>query len=311
MLDYGARTERKRRMPRVLAYVIFWGLVLWIGARAFLPSRGPVLSPVPEDPRVSIIAALFSREKKPEDLKRKIQDAAKDWTNYSVLVADYTSPFRMEINETVIYTAASVNKLPILAALYYYAQAGDIDLDEVITIQPADVQNYGTGSIQYDPPGTTYSIKTLAKLMIQKSDNTAAYVLTNHIVGAVKIQELMKSWGLTQTDTLKDNKTSNRDMAVLMEKLYTGKIANEAATLEMLGFLKDSDFEDRLPALLPDGVTVYHKIGTETRVIHDVGVVTDGKATYYIGVFTNEVTNEEAAVKLIAQVSKIVYDFMR
>lgn len=298
-------------MPRVLAYVIFWGLVLWIGARAFLPSRGPVLSPVPEDPRVSIIAALFSREKKPEDLKRKIQEAAKDWTNYSVLVADYTSPFRMEINETVIYTAASVNKLPILAALYYYAQAGDIDLDEVVTIQPADVQNYGTGSIQYDPPGTTYSIKTLAKLMIQKSDNTAAYVLTNHIVGAVKIQELMKSWGLTQTDTLKDNKTSNRDMAVLMEKLYTGKIANEAATLEMLGFLKDSDFEDRLPALLPDGVTVYHKIGTETRVIHDVGVVTDGKATYYIGVFTNEVTNEEAAVKLIAQVSKIVYDFMR
>lgn len=310
MLDYPIDTPKKRKIPKLLAYLVFWGLVLLVGRRAFLTSSGPTLSPVPEEPHASFVASLFTKEKNPENLKLKIQEAAKGWLNYSVVVADYQSPLRVDINDTVIYTAASVNKIPILAALYYYAQAGEIDLDRVITLQAADILDYGTGTMRYDEPGTTYSIRTIAQLMIKKSDNTAAYILTNHIVGAEKIQSLLASWGLTQTDIV-NNKTSNRDIAILMQKIYSGNAVNQAYTQEMLGYMKDTDFEDRLPALLPEGVTVYHKIGTEERVIHDAGVVTDGKTTYYIGAFVGEVTNEQEAVALIAQISKLVYEFMR
>ena len=69
----------------------------------------------------------------------------------------------MGINESVIFTAASVNKVPILAALYEEAQKGNVDFNRVITLQASDIQDYGTGSIRYDPPGTTYSVKTLAQ----------------------------------------------------------------------------------------------------------------------------------------------------
>lgn len=261
-----------------------------------------ITSPLPDERKTST--------KSPDTLRRRIQETVNNrWKNYSVYVKDYNSSFTMGINETVIFTAASVNKVPIVAALYYYAGRGEIDLDERVTIQAKDIQHTGTGSIRYDPPGSIYSLKTLAKLSIEQSDNTAAYVLGNYTVGIPRIQTLMTDWGLTQTDIV-DNKTSNRDMAILLEKIYRGEVTNAASTQEMLAFFKDTEFEDRLPALLPESATVYHKIGNEIAVMHDVGIVTDATATYYIGILTSDITDEEEAKKIIAQISKLVYDYL-
>lgn len=271
----------------------------------------PIISPIPEQAEQSKpLIAFFSKKKSPQELLEKIDITVGDnIKNYSVLIDDMKNTFTAGTGENEIYVAASINKIPILAALYYYAQKGDIDLDEVITLQAADIQDYGTGSLRYESPGATYSIKTLAKLMIKQSDNTAAYILSNHIIGLDKIQLIVDQWGLTQTD-MTENKTSNKDMAALFRKIYENKITNKANTEEMLSFFKDTDFETRLPALLPKGVTVYHKIGSEIRNVHDVGIVTFGKVAYYIGVFTNEVTDEPEAEKTIANISKLVYEYM-
>ena len=79
---------------------------------------------------------------------------------------------------------------------------------------------------------------------------------------------------------------------------------------EMLAFLKDSDFEDRIPALLPKDAVVYHKIGTAVGEVHDAGVVVYGKTKYYIGIFTKDIGDEEQAANLMADVSKIIFDYM-
>lgn len=300
---------KKRRLPRIFFAILVIGVAVYGLSRSLRPQ--PVISPIPEEKSQSNSPIFFGKKKEPsalaEQIKKEIGDS---WNNYSLYVKDYTSDFSVGVNEEVIYTAASVNKLPILAALYFLAEARDIDLDQSITLQAADIQDFGTGVIRYDAPGTTYSIKTLALLMIQKSDNTAAYILANHVIGITRLQELVTSWGLIQTD-IENNKTSNKDIAILFEKIINNKVANIAYTEEMLSFLKKTDFEDRLPAGLPKGVTVYHKIGTEVRTIHDVGIVTDGKVRYYVGIFTTDVDSEEEAVKRIARISKIIYDFMR
>ena len=134
-------------------------------------------------------------------------------------------------------------------------------------------------------------------------------MLANHIIGFSKLQAIVNQWGLTQTD-MTENKTSNQDMAKLFRLIYENKITNKANTEEMLSFFKDTDFETRLPALLPKGVTVYHKIGSEVRNVHDVGIVTFGNVAYYIGVFTNEITDDPEAEKTIANISKVVYEYM-
>jgi beta-lactamase class A len=117
-------------------------------------------------------------EKDPDVLQNKIKQLiGTAWDNYSVYVVDYTSKFTMGINESTIFDAASINKVPILTALYAGAAKGQIDFDKSITLQQADIQDYGTGSIRYDPVGSTYSVKTLTRLMMQKKRQYRWYLL--------------------------------------------------------------------------------------------------------------------------------------
>jgi beta-lactamase class A len=311
----GVRSKRKRWVRFIFLVTSVVITVLLI--RSFFRNRVTVISPIPDDmvivqntPKPKSFT-LFKKQKSVDDLTEKINNTlGGKWSDYSIIVEDYTSDFALRISEGEIFVAASVNKVPILAALYYYANKGEVDLDRDITVQAADIQDYGTGSLRYDKPGAVYSVKTLAKLMIKQSDNTAAYILANHIVGFPKLKEVVATWGLSQTDMVA-NKTSNLDMAKMFRLIYDRKVTDEAHTLEMLSFLKDTDFETRLPADLPDGTTAYHKIGTEVGIIHDAGIVTDGKHTYYVGVFTSGTTEGEETDKLMATLSKTVYDYMK
>lgn len=289
------------------------GFILIIAAAIFSiqKSQSVVVSPVPDTPPSSPITVLFPRKKNPDELQKKIVSLiGNTWKNYSVYVKDYSSDFTVGINESVIFTAASVNKIPILANLYVRVQKKQIDLDTPVTLQASDIQDYGTGTIRYDPPGTSYSVKTLTRLMMQKSDNTAAFLLAHYVVGVDAIQSQLADWGLTQTDMI-GNKTSNKDMERMLAKIYTGGIANTALTQEMLAFMKDSDFEDRIPLLLPKDTTVYHKTGDGDGAVHDVGIIEYKDKKYYLGVFTSDITDEDQAKKLIGTLSKTVYDFLK
>ena len=291
----------------------FVGFILIIAAAIFSiqKSQSTVVSPVPDTPPSSPLTVLFPRKKNPDELQKKIVSLiGNTWKNYSVYVKDYSSDFTVGINESVIFTASSINKIPILASLYVRVQKRQIDLDAPITLQASDIQDYGTGTIRYDPPGTSYSVKTLARLMMQKSDNTAAFLLANYVIGVNTIQSELTAWGLTQTN-MTDNKTSNKDMERMLAKIYTGGIANTALTQEMLAFMKDSDFEDRIPILLPKDVTVYHKTGDGDGAVHDVGIIEQGGKKYYLGIFTSDITDENQTKKLIGSISKTVYDFLK
>lgn len=309
--DYRLKTAHHRKISK---FLILGFIVILVSGAVFFrvkTASSEIISPLPSDNHPNPFFSLFSQKKNPDQLRQKIQEAVgNSWKNYSAVVEDYNSSFSMAIGENVIYAGASVNKIPILAALYYLSQKGEVSLDQIITLQQTDIQDYGTGSIRYDPPGTTYSVKTLARLMMQKSDNTAAYLLANYVVGLDKTQALITSWGLAQTDMV-NNKTSNHDMAILFRKIFQEKVTNHALTSELLSFLKDGEIEDRLPALLPPETTVYHKTGNAIGSLHDVGIIQSGKTKYYLGIFTSDVTNEQETIALMAKISKLVYDFMR
>lgn len=308
---YRHQTHKKNRFGCLVIFLLILLLSAYVLIRPHQSTA--IISPLPDDftpPRKPFFEFL-SKSKKPEDLKNTVKALADSkWKNYSILVIDFNSDFVIGLNETSMYDAASINKIPILAMLYHQASNKGIDFSKTITLQAKDIQDYGTGSIRYDSPGSVYSIRTLANLMIKKSDNTAAYILANHILKLKDIQSYIESLGLTQTNMI-DNTTSNKDMGLLFTEIFKGNVANTALTTEMIGLLKDTDFEDRLPAKLPDGVTVYHKIGTGIGAVHDAGVVEHEDSKYYIGIFTSNITDEEQVSEQVAEVSKAVYEFMR
>lgn len=240
------------------------------------------------------------------EIKTLIETQNGSWSVYLLDLNDAQK--RIGINENVIHRAASVNKLYVLASLYYLAAKEEIDLDETVTLSKGDIQDYGTGTIRYDSPGTVYSLKTLARLLIEKSDNTAEYILRARM-GDEEIQSLVDEFDFNQT-SIADNKTSLSDVQALFKKIANEEITNKAYTQEMMDFLNQTDFEDRLPTLLPKDVDVYHKIGNEVGNIHDVGMVIKDNKKYFLGIMTSDIGDtEEEAKKTIAQISKIVYDF--
>src|SRR3990167_5418177 len=73
-----------------------------------------IVSPIPGFPSEgSPLQFFFAKKKDPLNLKRAIQKIAETTLkNYSVVVIDYKSDFSFAFNDSVIYTAASVNKVP-------------------------------------------------------------------------------------------------------------------------------------------------------------------------------------------------------
>lgn len=293
----------------------FLGILSLTGGLFFLLEKNPIssktVSPLPDEVSPNILSRLFRKKKDMNILKtRLIQQIGTTEPNYSIFVYDIKNSSSLGIHETALHTGASINKLPILAVLYYLAQKGTIDLDRIVTLQEDDIQDYGTGSIRYQKPGTQYSIKTLATLMIKQSDNTAAYILANHTIGVSILQTILTGWGLTQTD-MANNKISAYDLFLLMKKMYEERVANHAFTLDMFSTMKDTDFEDRIPAKLPSEAVVYHKIGTGVGVVHDAGIVVSPTSTYFVAFLFSNVANEQKTVTRIGDLSKTVYDFLQ
>lgn len=303
--------KRKIRILPIITWIIIIGVAAYFANKVSFSDANGIISPLPNSTSSpSTLQILFDGKiRSQNELITKIKTLTeKKQGFYSVYIYDLTANTGIGINETTILTAASVNKLPVLAALYYENEAGTLDLDQRITLQAKDIQDFGTGVLRYQGPGGLYSLKTLAQLLIEKSDNTAAYVLTQ-IIGESRIQELVEKWGMSQTDII-NNKTSNKDMALLLTKMYKEQIVGHALTTEMIGFMDDSDFENRLPKLLPETVKIYHKIGNEVGYVHDVGIITLRDRPYYLGVMTNDILDVEDTETTIAEISKFVFDYM-
>jgi len=278
----------KRRLGAIFVFAIFFTM---LGRHlTFLPTINLSTNPIEVD------------------IKNDVSKITKDKKGfYSVYFKDLNSGKTFGIDENQINTGASINKLPIIAALYLLDREGKISLDDRVTIQENDIQDYGTGSIRYQEMPQTYSLRNLAKLALNQSDNTAAHVISVRI-GEDNVQKLVDNWDMKQTNMI-DNKTTAYDMSLLLEKIYNGKIAGSANTKELLEFMSDTNFEDRLAAKLPKGTKLHHKTGDGEGFVHDVGIIKTEKGAYVLGVMTSDIGEDESETKnTIAEISKKVYD---
>ena len=98
-------------------------------------------------------------------------------------------------------------------------------------------------------------------------------------------------------------------MALLFEKIYKNEITNAANTKELLEFMTETRFEDRLPKSLPSRTKVYHKTGDGEGFVHDLGIIETEKGAYFLGVMTSDIGDqEEQTKKTIAEISKKVFE---
>lgn len=248
-----------------------------------------------------------AKAKDPEVIRDEVVEFLKSQKgDFSIYYEDLTTSDNFSIHGNTVQTAASLNKLLVVAYLYNLASRKAIDLQDTIVIQESDIQDYGTGSIRYQKPGQQYTLQSLARLALKESDNTAAHVL-NIRLGEGNIQAYAYQLGMSSTNMI-DNDSSARDMGKFFQMLYQNKIASKALSKELLEYMENTDFEDRIPPLLPNNLHIYHKTGDGVNFIHDSGIITNGKTPFVLSVMSSNVTNEKEAKETISKIALIVFE---
>lgn len=247
-----------------------------------------------------------SKIKEPEAIRDELVEYLKAQKgDFSVYYEDLVTGDNFSIHGNTVLTAASLNKLPVVGYLYHLAAKKEIDLQDTIVIQESDIQDYGTGSIRYQKPGQQYTLQSLARLALNQSDNTAAHVL-NIRLGEDNIQAYAYQIGMGSTNMI-DNDTSARDIGKFFQMLYQNKITSKALTSEMLEYLENTEFEDRIVPLLPKNIHVYHKTGDGVNFIHDGGIISNGKTPFILVVMSSNITDEKLTKATISKIAQIVF----
>jgi len=222
---------------------------------------------------------------------------------YGLSVIKLESGYSYGVNENETFQAASLIKLPIIAAMYMEAEKGNLDLDSKYSLKNSDKIS-GAGSLYLKPAGYEITYRNLINLMGKQSDNTA-FNVCRKFLGDEKINEVIKKIGMTHT-SLDNNETTPRDIGIFFEGLWKGNIVSKVNRDEILDDLTGTVYENWLVAGIPEGVRVAHKYGREVHVVNDAGIVFTDKP--FIVVIMSKGVIEREADEILPELSRIVYE---
>lgn len=226
--------------------------------------------------------------------------------------------------------AASTMKIPVLIELGRRVESGELHWTDTLPVRnrfhsivdgsefrldPAD----DSDSTLYAREGHGVAILELARLMIARSSNLATNLLierldptrvnaTAHDLGADSIAVLRgveddKAYALGRNNT-----TTARDLARLLDALARGRAAGPATTAVLLELLLAQEFNAGIPAGLPPGVRVAHKTGEITGITHDAAIVyPPARGPYVLVILTRGHADRREAERLMAELSGMVY----
>jgi beta-lactamase class A len=204
----------------------------------------------------------------------------------------------------------SVIKIPLMVEAFRQIEAGKFQLSDREVLRE-EYKRPGTGVIRSLDDGAQLTIKDLLTMMIIVSDNTATDMIFRKVGGIEPVNELMKSYGLTQTRATAPAKTwfdalraapssadfhregkhpfglsSARDMGKLLEKIKTGQAVDRKSSDLMLQMMRGQVYRTRLPKYVTN-FNVPHKTGDFLPYIgNDVGIFESEKRNIIVSVFT-------------------------
>lgn len=187
------------------------------------------------------------------------------------------------VREDEVFGAASVIKLPLYMHIMAECAAGRMSLDDKLTITEADkvpicgALTLFTGDVEAD-------VRTLCKLMISISDNTATNKLIDystipgaqagfHSMGLEKTQLPRKLFDRTASRAGLRNTICPREIGHLLAMLYRNEFVSEAVCKEIIDTLLLQQVDHKLNGKICGEVPIAHKTGEDDELSNDVGIV--------------------------------------
>jgi D-alanyl-D-alanine carboxypeptidase len=267
----------------------------------------------------------------PPTLESEIQPLiAEHKGRVAVAIKDLTTSESFALQGDEPMPTASLIKVAVMVEAYRQADAGKVNLSEMITLRDEDkVQGSGILTTHFSS-GMQLSLRDAIRLMIAYSDNTATNLVLDRI-GLGATASAMEQFGLPNTkihakvfrgDTsifperskqFGLGSTTANEMLQLLERLNAGQLASESATKEMLDHLRACQAKNSFPKLLPPGTKIAHKTGSVSAVRTDAGIIDAPRGPLIVVVLTCENedqrwTDENAGERLCARIAKSAYD---
>lgn len=231
---------------------------------------------------------------------------------YALVIKNLKTGETFSANDRRVFDSASLYKFWVMGAAYDQIQKGTLKEDEILSKNIADLNNdFGISSEDAElSEGTlTLTVHSALEQMITISHNYAALLLSEK-VGLSNIREYLSERDITESTVGNVPRTTAHDVALFLEKLYNGEIADEDSTKKMIDLLKRQKLNDKLPKYLPDYVTIAHKTGELDSFSHDSGIIYANTGDYII-VILSESNNPDGANDRIGLVSKAVYQYFQ
>lgn len=182
------------------------------------------------------------------------------------------------------FLAASVIKLPVFMCIEKWCQEGKASMEEKIRVKNEDkLPICGALTLFTDEP--LVDVRTLCRLMISLSDNTATNVLIRHF-GIENFQKEFLKIGLKNTQLnrlLFDAEAGQRglqnyivpaEMGMLLSMIYHRSFVSPAVSEEINEVLCLQQINHKIPGRIgEDTVPIAHKTGEDENLSNDVGIV--------------------------------------
>ncbi|MEN9262573.1 MAG: serine hydrolase, partial [Gloeomargarita sp. GMQP_bins_44] len=139
---------------------------------------------IPQPVRPTTLEELIPRRGEMQPLRQQLLPLIQRHAKMTVTLyaVDLDSGEYLDINGTQAVSAASTIKLPLLLALFQAWDQGKVRLEERLTMTKNLVAG-GSGNMQFQPVGTTFTLLDTATRMIVISDNTATNMILERLGG--------------------------------------------------------------------------------------------------------------------------------
>lgn len=248
-------------------------------------------------------------------VKDYVDEYLDDGTEYAVFLS-----YPQQSDEHYLYNShpmrsASMIKVFILAAVMDRVSSGDANLDEVMTLQAADIVG-GAGVLAGYGAGAQLPFREVLRLMITESDNTATNMVIERI-GMDTINKYIKAHGYSDTilqrkmmdlaaiDAGRENYSSVKDLGEIFSKIYHHSCVNDSLDSLMLEFLIGQTDTDCFPAALP-GRTIAHKTGALAGLYDDGGIIYQAKKDMILVIMTENYSGENTAIEHMKKFAQAV-----
>jgi beta-lactamase class A len=215
-----------------------------------------------------------------------------------------SNPESWNLNGDERFVAASTYKQPLLMEEAQNVAARRASPDDFLCYVSGDQE---AGYFSDYANGRCYTRAELERRVGHYSDNTAAHMLVRYQGGGSALNAYARAHGASESAFYIPNTTTSNDLARLWASESAGQAGGAAAQRYLYPLLTNTNYEQGVPAGLPPGTTVVHKVGFISGYLNDSALVLSGpRGPYVLSICTR---NSSSGWALLASISHAVWNF--